>query len=89
MEVYSHIQKEHYADQMAQFVLKKSENELTKNYSELEAKYEQKRLALLVAEAKLQFDQGSAKVRLAEMRKALATMQYKVRLILSTHKART
>ena len=65
-------------------------------YELLAKQYEQKRLALLVAEGKLQFDQGSTKIRLAEMCKELATMQYrvsmgegKVCLILSSHKSET
>ena len=48
---------------------------IAKKYTELEAKYEQKRLALLVAEAKPMFDQGAVEAWLAEMRKELATMQ--------------
>ena len=51
-------------------------DDLVKKYRELESWYEEKRLALLVAKAKLMFDQGSAKARLVDMRKELATMQY-------------
>ena len=70
--------------------------ELAKKYNGLEAKYEEKRLALLVAEVKLMFDQGSAEAPLPKIRKELATMQYKVSmgeekvcLLLSSHKAQT
>ena len=43
----------------------------------METKYEEKPLALMVVEVKIMFDQGSAKARLMEMRRELATMQYK------------
>mgnify|MGYP000736444717 CR=1 FL=1 len=54
-----------YEPQKEQLNMEK--NDLVKKYSELEAQYEEKRLAVLVVEAKLMFDQGSAEARLAEM----------------------
>ena len=72
LEQYVHIQEEHYAKQLSQLVLKKTDmhtehqqqkqlevekNELVQKYSDLEVKYEEKGLALLVAEAKPMFDQ--------------------------------
>ena len=42
--------------------------EITKKYSNHEAKYEEKRLALLVPKPKLMFDQGSAEARLTVKR---------------------
>ena len=85
------MHEEHYANHTAQLEMEQAT--LTTKYDQLAEKYEQKRLALLVAEAKLQFDLGSAELQIAEMRKELATMQYrlnmgeeKVHLILSRHK---
>ena len=48
--------------------------------AELEIKYEEKRLALLVAEVKLMTEQASAGVQIAKMRKELAVMQYQINM---------
>ena len=84
LALYIKMQEEHYSEDNAN------------QYEQLTEKYELKRLALLVAEAKLQFDQGSAEAQIADMWKELAIMQYKlsmgeekVCLILSMHKAKT
>ena len=109
LKLYILVQEEYYADQMLESALQTTEmhmeytqqraklefekSELTRKVKVLEAKYEEKRLVLLVAEAKLMSDQGLVNARLVEMRKELATMQYKVsmgeekeRLILRAHK---
>ena len=111
LKLYILVQEEYYADQMLESALQTTEmhmeytqqraklefekSELTRKVKVLEAKYEEKRLVLLVAEAKLMSDQGLVNARLVEMRKELATMQYpvsmgedKVQQILMAHKHR-
>ena len=94
LEEYIRFQMEQQAEHLAKLELEKTDlhteylqhkvqfnngkKDLTQRYKALEAKYEEKCLGLLVAEVKLMFDIGSANPHLAEMRKELAAMQYKV-----------
>ena len=70
--------------------------DLRRFHPELEAKYEEKRLVLLVAKTKFMTEQGSFNARMAEMREEQAAMQYQVNMdeekfnqILRAHKLRT
>ena len=112
LELYVQMQEEHYRNRMVEMVvetieshtqyeqskaqLQPKKDQLIRKHNEIESKYEEKRLVLLMAETKLMFDKGSVEVRLAQMRKELATMQYqvsmgkeKVNQILRAHKHRT
>ena len=58
--------------------IKVGREELTKNYSyKLAEKYEQKRNALLVVEAKLQFDQGSTSNQLKDLQNEITILKYR------------
>ena len=57
-----------YKQHQAQLDLEK--NELTKKYNKLEAKYEEKCLALLVTQAKLTFNQRSVEAHMVECEKS-------------------
>ena len=63
--------------------------EMNTKYEQLVEQYEQKRMDFLVGKAKLQFDQGSAKVWVVDMKYILNMGEEKVCLILSRQKAKT
>ena len=54
LELYIQVQEETYVDYAAKVEI--ARDKLHKHYKELEKKYEQKRQALIVVEAKLEFD---------------------------------
>ena len=85
------MQEETYVDYAAKVEI--ARDKLHKHYKELEKKYEQKRQALIVVEAKLEFDLGSAKNHRRELEREIETLKYKntmgedkVHAILTRHK---
>ena len=76
--------------------LESANTKLQKCCTELEARYEKKRLDLLVAEAKLMQAEGATNAQIKDLQKQLAATQYnasmgeeKIRAILNRHKLNT
>ena len=108
LEEYIRIQEEYFADRISESTLQttvahkehQKENErlenadLTKNWAELKVKYEKKKLALLVAEANLLFQQETTNARVSKLRRELAQCEAtmgkeKVRLSLKAYKRKS
>ena len=76
--------------------LESANTELQTRCTELEARYEKKRLDLLVAEAKLMQVEGVTNAQITDLHKQLAATQYhasmgeeKIKAILNRHKLNT
>ena len=91
LKLYITMQEYTYANYLANVEI--AREELTKQCNYLVEKYERKHHALIVAEAKLQFDQESAENRRQELEREILILKYKhtmgeekVCLILTQHK---
>ena len=91
LQLYITMQEYTYANYLANVEI--AREELTKQCNYLVEKYERKHHALIVAEAKLQFDQESAENRRQELEREILILKYKhtmgeekVCLILTQHK---
>ena len=69
------VQEETYVEYLAK--VKIARDELHKPYKNLEEKYEQKCHALMVEEAKVQFDNASVESHRRELEKEISTLKYK------------
>ena len=112
LEEYIQIQEDYFAKKMSKSILQQAvtheaheketeqlesvNTNLTRICAELEVKYEEKRLALLIAEAKLMSEKGSTEARISERHRELTVAQYRATLgkekvcdILKAHKLKS